>query len=120
MPLLNKRQIRRRLMFAHAHRDWPKEQWRNILWSDESKVVLFGSKGRYEYVRRPPGVAYLPQYTVKTVKHGGLSLMVWGCFSYNGVGHIIQIEGIIDKHYYLENILQSVMLPFAEDCMPLR
>ena len=44
--------------------------------------------------------------------------MVWGCFSYNGVGPIFKIEGTMTANGYLA-ILKDVMLPYAEDNMPL-
>ena len=37
-----------------------------------------------------------------TVKHGGSSVMVWGCMVVNGIGDLL----IMDKMYYL-NILQD-------------
>jgi len=57
-------------------------------------------------------------FTFKAVKHGGSNIMVWACFSYNVVGPIHWIQGIMDQHIYTD-ILENVMLPYAEDEMPL-
>ena len=37
-----------------------------------------------------------------TVKHGGADVMVWGCISATGVGELVFIDGIMDKHKYLQ------------------
>lgn len=34
----------KRIALAKGPFDWPKEKWGDILWTDESKIVLFGSK----------------------------------------------------------------------------
>lgn len=118
-PLLTKRNAQRRKKIAQEHLNWPKEKWRNILWSDESKINLFGADGGKTYVRKPKGKEYSPQYTLKTVKNGGGSVMVWGCFSWYGVGPIFWIKNIMNAVDYI-NILENVMLPFAEEEMLLR
>ena len=119
VPLLATRHVKARLEFAKSHLNWPITKWRNILWSDESKIVLFGGKGSRQYVRRPPNTENDPRYTLKTVKHGGLSIMVWACFSYSGVGPIFMIDGIMDRSVYV-NILENVMFPYANREMPLK
>ena len=40
---------------------------------------------------------YDPKCTVPTVKHNGGSVMVWACFSRNGVGNLCFIEGNMDR-----------------------
>lgn len=117
--LLTKKQAVAHLKFANEHINWPKEKWRNVLWTDESKIVLFGGTGSRQYVRRPPNTENKAKYTIKAVKHGGAKVMIWGCFSYNGVGPIYQIRGIMDKNVYV-GILDEVMLPYAEWNMPLK
>ena len=58
-----------------------------------------------------------PMYRKKMVKHRGSSIVIWACFSYYGVGSIHWIKTIMDQHVYVD-ILQNVMLPYAEDEMP--
>ena len=118
VPLLSSKHVRNRMEFAKQHLDWPVTKWRNILWTDESKIVLYGGKGSRSYVRRPPNLEYNPRFTSKTIKHGGSSVMVWACFSYYGVGPIYWIKTIMDQHVYVD-ILENVMLPYAEEKMPL-
>lgn len=72
------------------------EDWKKVLFTDESKFELFRSKRR-AYVRRRPFERYRNYCILPTIKHGGGSIMVWGCVSAKGVGPLKIIEGIMDK-----------------------
>lgn len=117
-PLLSSKNIEARLSFAYSHANLTPTDWGKVLFSDESKFSLIKSDG-IQYVRRPDGERLNPKFVCQTVKHGGGNIMVWGCFSMHGMGPIHRIEGIMDKVVY-RNILQHVMLPYAEWNMPLR
>lgn len=108
-PLLSSANKRKRLQFAKEHENWTIEQWKNVLWTDESKFELFGSHRR-QYCRRKVNERYQANCITPTVKHGGGSVMVWGCFSYGGVGQLVKIDGIMKKEQY-HSILQRYAIP---------
>ncbi len=56
------------------------DYWNHVLWSDETNIYLFGSDG-VKRVWRQPGEKYKDKCVLPTVKHGGGSVMVWGCVS---------------------------------------
>ena len=45
-PLLKPRHIKARMDFAVAHQDWTLEDWKRVVWSDETKINRLGSDGR--------------------------------------------------------------------------
>ena len=111
-PFVSAKNRKARIEFAKNHIEWKTEQWENVLWSDESKFCLFGSDG-ISYVRRPANKRFEPKYQIPTIKHGGGNVMVWGCFSRNGVGPIVQIEEKMNAIVY-RDILRDAMVTFAE------
>ena len=68
-----------RLRFVKEHKDKEISFWKEILRADETKIELFGHNNR-NHVWRKDGEAYLPKYTVPTVKFGSDSIMIWGVF----------------------------------------
>lgn len=108
-PLLRQQNRRKRLQWAKAHKNWTLEDWTKVLWTDESKYEVFGSRRRI-FVRRSATERLTPQCVAPTVKHGGGSVMVWGCFAMRGVGDLVQIRGILKKEGY-RDILENNMLP---------
>ncbi len=45
VPLLSAKNRKRSLQFAHAHQNWTIEDWKNVVWSDESRFLLRYSDG---------------------------------------------------------------------------
>ena len=77
-----------------------------ILWSDETKIELFGLNAKRHISKKPD--------TTPTVKHGGGIIMLWGCFSAAGTGRLVRIEGKINGAKYRE-ILDENLLQSAQD-----
>ena len=91
-PLLTRAHRRRRLAFAREHKDWMPEDWKCVVWSDESKFQLFNSDGR-QWCWKRLGEPLNDRSVKPTVKHGGGNLMVWGCVTSKGVGYLCRIDG---------------------------
>src|SRR5437879_31024 len=45
-PRLESRHIRQRLDFALYHKSWTVDDWKRVIWSDETKINRLGSDGR--------------------------------------------------------------------------
>ena len=93
-----------------AYSPWILKQWRQVIFSDESQFKLFNDSSAF--VRRQPGEEMLPQCLQPTMKHGGGGLMAWGCISYQGVGRLLRVHGIINASYY-QKVLKFCLLPSA-------
>jgi transposase len=101
VPLLVQRHRRDRLKWARKYQHWTVEDWKRVIWSDETKILLIGSDGRV-YTWKEPGESISDRTTVPTVKHGGGRLMVWGCMGWNGVGVLTEVEGNMNAVQYVE------------------
>ena len=67
---------------------------------------IWGSDGCKYYWSRP-GDSLKPHHIDVTVKHGGGSLMMWGCMTYDGPNYACQIyDGTMDSELY-QHILDT-------------
>ncbi|KAK3537390.1 hypothetical protein QTP70_008850 [Hemibagrus guttatus] len=111
VPLLKPVYVRARLKFAREHLDDPEEDWENVIWSDETKIELFGKNSTCRVWRRKNAELH-PKNTIPTVKHGGGNIMLWGCFSAKGPGRLIRVKERMNEAMYRE-ILSKNLLPSA-------
>ena len=109
VPLLKPVHVQARLKFAKDHLDDPEKEWEKVMWSDETKIEVFGLNSTC-HVWRKKKDEYNPKITIPTVKHGGGNISLWGCFSAKGTGRLHCIEGRMDGAMYHE-ILANNLLP---------
>jgi transposase len=111
-PHLTKKHRTDRLKWCKEKKNWA-EEWKQVVWSDESRFALFQSDGRAR-VWRSPGEAYNKDCIQPTVKFGGGSVMFWGCFGWHGVGPLVVVEGNMDSDKYI-NILANNFIPWVDN-----
>ncbi|KAF7241327.1 Parafibromin [Varanus komodoensis] len=63
-------------------------------------------------VWRQPDEEYKDKCVLPTVKHGGGSVMVWGCMSAAGTGELQFIEGTLNANMYCDTLKQSMIPSF--------
>ncbi len=108
-PLLKMMHKKARKQFAEDKQTKYMDYWKLVLWSDETKINLFGSDG-VKRVWHQPGDEYKDKFVLPTVKHGGGSVMLWGCMSAAGTVELQFIEGTMNANMYCE-ILKQSMIP---------
>ena len=109
-PLLTESQREKRLSWCIERQSWSVQQWKTVIWSDESRFTLFKNDGSSR-VWQKNGTRYNIENLTPTVKHGGGGVMVWGCFSEKGLGPLVKVDGKMNRFDYIE-ILDKHLLPF--------
>lgn len=107
-PLIRAPNAVARKKWCKEHLGWTADEWKKVVWSDESSFTLFPTTGRV-YVWRSPNEAYNQECLLPTVKHGGGSVMVWGAISWNGVGPIIAVKGKVKAQDYKDILNDKVL-----------
>jgi hypothetical protein len=61
-------------------------------------------------VWRTPREEFDPKFTIPTVKHSGVLVMVWSCSIRQGVGKLCVLDRIMDRFHY-RDILEKNLSP---------
>ena len=91
-PLLSQHHKHEWMDFALSHRHWTIEDWKRVVWSDETKINQLGSDGQ-KWVWKSAGEALSDCLVEGTQKFGGGSLMMWGYMTWEGPGYVCKIDG---------------------------
>ncbi|KAK3521940.1 hypothetical protein QTP70_020054 [Hemibagrus guttatus] len=75
--------------------------------TDERKIELFGRSVSH-YVWRKSNTAFQKKNIIPTVKYGGGSVMVWGCFAASGPGRLTVINGTMNSAVYQKILKENV------------
>jgi len=81
---LTTEQRKARLKFAQDHRDWTLEDWKKVIWSDETSIVCGYRLGGYRVWRRPE--ERFVKSCIRPRWKGYSEFMFWGCFSWDQKG----------------------------------
>ncbi|MFC1381391.1 MAG: helix-turn-helix domain-containing protein [gamma proteobacterium symbiont of Clathrolucina costata] len=117
---------RRRLRWANQHRRFLVRQWRNILFTDEVKVMIDFNDRRQRVFRRR-GERHADACVKEVDRFGKASAMVWGGISHFGKTNLVFInqrglwaqgrngrqrqQGLTARRY-IDDVLRPVVVPY--------
>jgi transposase len=98
-PGLKDEDKKKRLAWCWAHRNWTLEDWKRVIWTDETSVQLSGLRGKRR-IWRLPSEAFDP-HCIRRRWKGKKEFMFWGSFSWDFKGpcHIWKDETKEEKKY---------------------
>ena len=84
-PSLTDVMMEARLQFCLRYQDWTLEDWKNVIWTDETSLMLNAKRGLKNRVWRTPNERYIRTCVRRRWKDYSES-MFWGSFSYDEKG----------------------------------
>ncbi len=107
-PFLTVEHRKKRLAWAKKHNTWTIDDWKKVIWSDESAFGLVEGEGR-EYNWSKDGDILDDESVIPTKKFKGGKAMIWGCITYEGVGIACKIDDVLDSELYSEILRHELM-----------
>ena len=100
------------------YKDWTVQDWKRVIWSDESSIWI-GVNPRRQWVICPPEERLNRKYVKKTFKSAQVKVMVWACFTSKRLGPmIICDEGGIGANEY-KDILYDGLFSLIDDLLEI-
>ena len=105
-----------RLNWAKKYSNESEIFWLKVLFSDECYILV--NLGQPLYPRRPVGKKFAMNKYHQSSKNP-ISVMIWGCFSAQGIGHIKAVERTMKTENYIK-CLESHMVPSSKKILAMR
>lgn len=116
-PFISKVNKKKRLDYVKMYETKDYNFWKTVLFTDESKFEIFGGE-KHSKIWRKKNKEFYEQNIQCSVKHGGGSVMVWGCFAASGVGELDFIETTMNAQGYVQILEKNVPLSVAKLDLP--
>jgi hypothetical protein len=96
-PGLTTRMRKERLQWCLDHQDWTLEDWKAVIWSDETSVILLHRRGGYRIWRKAE--ERVLRSCIRERWKGSSEFMFWAAFSYDKKGpcHCWKPETVKEK-----------------------
>jgi len=115
-PGLRPENIKARLEWALRYQNWTVEDWKKVIWSDESSLWI-GANPCRQWVVRPKGERLNPRYVKKSFKSAQVKVMVWACFTGERIGPLLVCdEGAMGADEYMD-ILYEGLFSLIDDLL---
>ncbi|GFW66063.1 transposable element Tcb2 transposase [Trichonephila clavipes] len=110
---LTSRHHRDRTEWATEHVNWRRNDWSNVLFSDESRFSVHPNNGRI-FIWRDRGSRNNPASVHESVRFGSGGVLVYGSISIDGRTDIYIIrDELLTARRYSDEILRPIVVPYA-------
>lgn len=120
-PGLTARMRKERLDWCLERRHWTLEDWKAVIWTDETSIVLLHRRGGYRLWRQPE--EKVQKSCIRERWKGSSEFMFWGSFSYDEKGpcHCWSPETATEKREAEEEIeaMNEMLEPAAREAWEL-
>ncbi len=105
-----------RLLWSRQHsnrnRNWQNARWRDVVFSDESRFLLYRHDGRRRVYRRR-GERFADPCVVQQDRFGGGGVMVWGAIRSGWRSPLVIFNRTLNAQRYLDLVLRPHVVPYV-------
>ncbi|GFS79779.1 transposable element Tcb2 transposase [Trichonephila clavipes] len=110
---LTSRHRRDRREWTTEHVNWRRNEWSNVLFSDESRFSVHPDNRRI-FIRRNRRSSYNPAFVHESVRFGGGGVLVYSGIPNDGRTDLYIIrDGPLTARRYKDEILRPIVVPYA-------